>query len=195
MTNSHPRRRRILYVALTVAALTAAALAVAAGVALAHGIPQHESRTVGTDALDGAPSALHLDPSRKRAADVAEYVMRIYSETAAGGAANPHPRLDWAPEWQRTYDADLLATALAAGADIEGGTYGEATVASSEELRPGRYRVTLDVQRTAQTITLESEGIEVVTPAAEFHPVILLSHTDAHWRVGRLTISLPVALG
>ena len=172
MTNAHPRRRRVLRIAVAVAALAAVA-----GGTLAFGLLRPEARRVaGDDAYDGAPAALRAEPTLEGAGDVATYVVRIYSQLVAEGTPQPDPRMEWATGWRHTYDAEPIAAALAEGGGARGGSFGEATVTSVDEARPGRYKVSLDVEREAQTIFLGREGIRLEIPAAEFHPIVVLSH-------------------
>ena len=65
---------------------------------------------------------------------------------------------------------------------------------SVDEARPGRYKVSLDVERDAQTILLSDGGIRMEIPAAEFHPIVVLSHPGEHWKVERLALRVPEAL-
>ena len=136
------------------------------------------------------PAALRAVASEAAAADVAVYVLQLYSLQITDRRFDPDPSLAWTQCWECSSEADVVNMMSTYGGGTSGGGLRDISVASSTEASGDRYEVELTARRDPWRFRDVHGRVIGEEPERRMKSVVTLTHTGAGWRVDRLVLEI-----
>ena len=134
------------------------------------------------------PAALRAEASEAAAADVAAYVVRLYSRQVTDRKFEPDASLTWKSCWACSPELDILRLTNNYGGGTSGGGLRDISVASSTVASGDRYTVELTATRDPWRFLDKNGRVISEEPERRMKSIVTLTNTATGWLVERLAL-------